>query len=225
MPRPRPEQCLSLSLCKCSVLKCRSCSLAAYGTLSQVSAQQAQKRLLRCSWEPGSYGYHGVDGKRLHKSASSSRDMEDYAETYTAGDVVGAGIILGRQDMFFTCAALHGWPACCGPWVSWSTTWHVTSSCSSSCQPPANAADDTCSLTCVICPAFSARLSLHQLTCQLCSREDARHAAAPAVCCGSPVHHDTQDVRTLPAHLEHNALGSGCIAGPACAAADMLLRP
>ena len=49
-----------------------------------------------------------MDGKRLHKSASSSRDIEDYAETYTAGDVVGAGIILGRQDMFFTYAALQG---------------------------------------------------------------------------------------------------------------------
>ena len=60
-----------------------------------------------CRWEPGSYGYNGMDGKRLHKSASASRDVEEYAEPFTAGDVVGAGIILGRQELFFTYAYPH----------------------------------------------------------------------------------------------------------------------
>ncbi|KAK3254437.1 hypothetical protein CYMTET_36345 [Cymbomonas tetramitiformis] len=49
-------------------------------------------------WEKNSYGYHGDDGKRYHASGQGLA----YAETYTTGDVVGAGIRLGSQEMFFT---------------------------------------------------------------------------------------------------------------------------
>ena len=48
----------------------------------------------------------------MHRSASTGRDFEDQAEAFAAGDVVGAGIVLGRQDMFFTCVANSLPPQC-----------------------------------------------------------------------------------------------------------------
>lgn len=50
-----------------------------------------------CRWEPNSFGYSGADGKKLHTSR-----LEDYAEPFSTGDVVGAGIHLARQELFFT---------------------------------------------------------------------------------------------------------------------------
>ncbi|KAG2437400.1 hypothetical protein HXX76_006052 [Chlamydomonas incerta] len=49
-------------------------------------------------WEVGSYGYHGDDGKKFIGSGMG----EDYGPTFGAGDTVGAGIHLGRQELFFT---------------------------------------------------------------------------------------------------------------------------
>eukprot|EP00198_Chlamydomonas_reinhardtii_P005705 XP_001695041.1 predicted protein [Chlamydomonas reinhardtii] len=49
-------------------------------------------------WEVGSYGYHGDDGKKFIGSGMG----EDYGPTFGGGDTVGAGIHLGRQELFFT---------------------------------------------------------------------------------------------------------------------------
>ncbi|KAG2484878.1 hypothetical protein HYH03_016362 [Edaphochlamys debaryana] len=49
-------------------------------------------------WEVGSYGYHGDDGKKFCGSGMG----EEYGPTFGAGDTVGAGIHLGRQELFFT---------------------------------------------------------------------------------------------------------------------------
>lgn len=54
-----------------------------------------------CSrWEPHSYGYHGDDGKKFHNHGQG----HDYGPTYSTGDVIGAGVHLERQEIFFTCA-------------------------------------------------------------------------------------------------------------------------
>lgn len=53
-------------------------------------------------WEPQSYGYHGDDGKKYHANGHG----DDYGPTFSTGDVVGAGVHLDRQEIFFTCAAL-----------------------------------------------------------------------------------------------------------------------
>ena len=53
-----------------------------------------------CRWEPHSYGYHGDDGKKFHSNGQG----EDYGPQFTVGDVIGAGIHIQRQEMFFTCA-------------------------------------------------------------------------------------------------------------------------
>ncbi len=49
-------------------------------------------------WEPNSYGYHGDDGKKFHANGAG----EDYGPLFTSGDVVGAGIHVQRQEIFFT---------------------------------------------------------------------------------------------------------------------------
>ena len=49
-------------------------------------------------WEPNSYGYHGDDGRKYHSSGGG----EEYAPPYGAGDTVGAGYHLGKQEIFFT---------------------------------------------------------------------------------------------------------------------------
>jgi hypothetical protein len=51
-----------------------------------------------CSWEPGSYGYHGDDGHKFHSAGVG----EEYGPKWTTGDTVGAGLDLGRQEIFFT---------------------------------------------------------------------------------------------------------------------------
>ena len=51
-----------------------------------------------CSWEPGSYGYHGDDG---HKFGGNGKG-EDYGPKFSKGDTVGACYHLGKQEMFFT---------------------------------------------------------------------------------------------------------------------------
>jgi hypothetical protein len=52
----------------------------------------------RARWEAGSYGYHGDDGRKYHNSGKG----EDYGPRFGAGDTVGAGLHLGRQEIFFT---------------------------------------------------------------------------------------------------------------------------
>mmetsp|Transcript_18268 Transcript_18268/g.25585 ORF Transcript_18268/g.25585 Transcript_18268/m.25585 type:complete len:427 (-) Transcript_18268:292-1572(-) len=49
-------------------------------------------------WEDGSYGYNGEDGKKYHEAFRG----EPYSEPFTAGDVIGCGIIYHKQEMFFT---------------------------------------------------------------------------------------------------------------------------
>ena len=56
--------------------------------------------VLWCRWEPHSYGYHGDDGKKFHSNGQG----EDYGPQFTVGDIIGAGIHIQRQEMFFTCA-------------------------------------------------------------------------------------------------------------------------
>ena len=49
-------------------------------------------------WEPNSYGYHGDTG---HKFAGSPNGSE-FGPSFGTGDVVGAGIHLEKQQIFFT---------------------------------------------------------------------------------------------------------------------------
>lgn len=49
-------------------------------------------------WEPNSYGYHGDDGCKFYNSSSGSV----YGESFGNGDVIGAGIHLEKQQIFFT---------------------------------------------------------------------------------------------------------------------------
>lgn len=49
-------------------------------------------------WEVNSYGYHGDDGK-LYRGPGS---VDLYAQGFTVGDTVGAGINYAAQEIFFT---------------------------------------------------------------------------------------------------------------------------
>ncbi|KXZ54134.1 hypothetical protein GPECTOR_5g234 [Gonium pectorale] len=49
-------------------------------------------------WEDGSYAYHGDDGKKFLGNGMG----EPYGPTFGTGDTVGAGIHMGRQELFFT---------------------------------------------------------------------------------------------------------------------------
>lgn len=49
-------------------------------------------------WEPNSYGYHGDDGKKFHNNGLG----ENYGPTFNTGDVIGAGILLEKQEIFYT---------------------------------------------------------------------------------------------------------------------------
>lgn len=49
-------------------------------------------------WEPGSYGYHGDDGRRFGGNGKG----EDYGPCFTKGDTVGAAYCLANQEIFFT---------------------------------------------------------------------------------------------------------------------------
>ena len=50
-------------------------------------------------WEANSYGYYGADGKKLHATPEAG---EAYGPNFRAGDVVGAGLHIQRQEIFFT---------------------------------------------------------------------------------------------------------------------------
>ena len=62
-------------------------------------------------WEPGTYGYHGDDGKKYHARGSG----EAYGPRFGAGDVVGAGIDWERGVIFFTKGGRHLGTAFTGP--------------------------------------------------------------------------------------------------------------
>lgn len=49
-------------------------------------------------WEPGAWGYHGDDGQRF----TSSGIGQQYAPTFTAGDIVGCAIDFPRRVAFYT---------------------------------------------------------------------------------------------------------------------------
>lgn len=49
-------------------------------------------------WEQGSYGFHGDDGHIFHAAGVG----EEYGPKWGTGDTVGAGLHLGRQEIFFT---------------------------------------------------------------------------------------------------------------------------
>ncbi len=49
-------------------------------------------------WTPGSWGYHGDDGRKFSDFEAS----ELYGPTYGAGDVVGCGIDFMTKSAFFT---------------------------------------------------------------------------------------------------------------------------
>lgn len=51
--------------------------------------------------EQGSYGYCSETGQKMSATSGQQRGA-DYGQPYTTGDTVGAGIILERQEMFFT---------------------------------------------------------------------------------------------------------------------------
>eukprot|EP00884_Botryococcus_braunii_P020425 jgi/Botrbrau1/7066/Bobra.0165s0089.1 len=51
--------------------------------------------------EPGSYGYRAAEGKKYFCVHGSSKSQE-YGPNFTTGDVIGAGILLETQEMFFT---------------------------------------------------------------------------------------------------------------------------
>ncbi len=51
-----------------------------------------------CRWEPNSYGYHADDGRKYCANGKG----EEYGPKFTAGDTVGAGIHMAKQEMFFT---------------------------------------------------------------------------------------------------------------------------
>ncbi len=49
-------------------------------------------------WEASSWGYHSSDGRKYHATEKG----EDYGPSFGTGDTVGAGIHLGRKELFFT---------------------------------------------------------------------------------------------------------------------------
>lgn len=63
-----------------------------------VKHDMLQRCMCACSWEPNSYGYHGDDGNKFHNSGKG----EEYGPKYGTGDIVGAGMHFGKQEIFFT---------------------------------------------------------------------------------------------------------------------------
>lgn len=55
-------------------------------------------------WEPNTYGYHGDDGRKYSHPGSNLRANtgSEYGPTFSAGDIVGAGLNLETQEIFFT---------------------------------------------------------------------------------------------------------------------------
>ncbi|GFR46622.1 hypothetical protein Agub_g8226, partial [Astrephomene gubernaculifera] len=69
-----------------------------YGKIAIGFADKNFKLTRQPGWEDNSYGYHGDDGKKFIGNSHG----EDYGPTFGTGDTVGAGIHLGRQELFFT---------------------------------------------------------------------------------------------------------------------------
>ncbi|GIL63043.1 hypothetical protein Vafri_17192 [Volvox africanus] len=69
-----------------------------YGKIAIGFADKSFKLTRQPGWEAGSFGYHGDDGKKFIGLGNG----EDYGPTFGTGDTVGAGIHLGRQELFFT---------------------------------------------------------------------------------------------------------------------------
>eukprot|EP00877_Chromochloris_zofingiensis_P000059 jgi/Chrzof1/10053/Cz04g25140.t1 len=70
-----------------------------HGRIALGFTEKSFKLTRQPGWEPGSYGYHGDDGRKYHYAEKGG---EEYGPTFSTGDTVGAGIHLGRQEMFFT---------------------------------------------------------------------------------------------------------------------------
>lgn len=68
------------------------------GTISIGFAAGDFKLQRQPGWEPNSYGYHGENG---HKFSASQTGME-FGPRFGTGDVIGAGIHLEKQQIFFT---------------------------------------------------------------------------------------------------------------------------
>ncbi|KAF6250568.1 hypothetical protein COO60DRAFT_1276011, partial [Scenedesmus sp. NREL 46B-D3] len=47
-------------------------------------------------WERG-YGYHGDDGQTYH-----TNEGQQYGPRFGSGDTIGAGLSLGKREVFFT---------------------------------------------------------------------------------------------------------------------------
>lgn len=54
----------------------------------------------RARFESVGYGYR-ADGKKIQGN-SGGHSVTDYKQNFTTGDVIGAGILLETQEMFFT---------------------------------------------------------------------------------------------------------------------------
>ena len=70
---------------------------------TDVGVQAIPIHVAHGSVEMNSYGFDGETGKKLAGSSGPSRfSSQAYGPVYSTGDVVGAGILLETQEMFFT---------------------------------------------------------------------------------------------------------------------------
>ncbi|GAX77404.1 hypothetical protein CEUSTIGMA_g4850.t1 [Chlamydomonas eustigma] len=76
-------------------------SVLEHGDLGRIAigfTDRAFKLTRQPGWDPGSYGYHGDDGKKYGGNGKG----EEYGPKFTKGDVIGACYHLGRQEIYFT---------------------------------------------------------------------------------------------------------------------------